>query len=188
MKKRSVVGPALTPNPVRSASPCGSGRRSRWSSIGINSYCKLAKASSISDWTPPARTTRHRMRDRPRIPDFPTPGSPCTTSTRLSPARTASTSASSTSDSLRRTVSRTVETAAILPGADVTPCRQPGGLATRGCDPRPAGLSLKVWQRGNHDHESGRCTLPAVALNRRTTDARSARRHGRAAMGPQGGA
>ena len=46
-----------TPSP--SASRCGPGRRSRRSSIGAHSWCRPAKASSISDSTPAARAMRH---------------------------------------------------------------------------------------------------------------------------------
>ena len=67
-----------------------------------------AKASSISDCTPATRSTRQPTACPARYSssaDLPTPGSPCTTSTRLSPARTASTSPSSTRRSARRSVS-----------------------------------------------------------------------------------
>jgi hypothetical protein len=53
-----AAGPALMPNADRSASRCGPGTASSRSSIGAHSWCSPAKASSISDWTPPARSMR----------------------------------------------------------------------------------------------------------------------------------
>jgi hypothetical protein len=108
IRNRSAAGPALRPNAVRSASRCGAGRRSRRSSIGAHSWCSTANASSISDWTPTARTTRQPGACPARYSNsavLPTPGSPRTTRVRLSPARTAATSRSSTPHSARRPVS-----------------------------------------------------------------------------------
>ena len=104
-RKRSGATPVVNPNAVPNASRCGGGRRSRRSSIDAHSCCSPAKASSISDCTPPARATRHPDACSTRCSskaDLPTPGSPRTTRTRLSPWRTASSSRSSTSRSLRR--------------------------------------------------------------------------------------
>ena len=56
-RNRSGTGPALMPNAVRTAAACGPGSTSSRSSSGAHTWCSPAKASSISDWTPAARTT-----------------------------------------------------------------------------------------------------------------------------------
>jgi hypothetical protein len=69
-----------------------------------HNWCNPAKVSTISDWTPAARTTRPGARPTTYSSNavLPTPGSPWITSARLSPDRTAWSSRSSTSRSLPR--------------------------------------------------------------------------------------
>ena len=97
------AAPRSMPNAVRSASRCGAGRSSRRPSIGAHNWCSVAKASSISDSTPAARSTRQsraacsaRRSNRALLP---TPASPCSTSARLSPLRTEFTICSSVAHS-----------------------------------------------------------------------------------------
>ena len=56
-RNRSGASPGLRPKTIRSASRCGPGSRSSRSRSGAHSWCRLAKASSISDSTPTARAT-----------------------------------------------------------------------------------------------------------------------------------
>ena len=109
-RNRSGGGPAATPSAVSNASRCGTGSCPARLSIGAHSWCSPANASSISDCTPTTRTTWYRESDaRPARYSssavLPAPGSPRTTSARLSPAPTASTSRSSAPHSARRSVS-----------------------------------------------------------------------------------
>jgi hypothetical protein len=96
------------------ARPIGAGREAGLSTARPTrnrSAAGPAKASSISDWTPAARSMRQPGALLPRYSSsavLPTPGSPCTTSARLSPARTASTSWAR----IRRSASRPVSSAA----------------------------------------------------------------------------
>ena len=104
-RNRSGAFPTPSPNATPSAFCCGAGSRSRRSSIGAHNCCKAANASSISDSIPTALEIRNP--DAESIADsssavLPTPGSPHTTSTRLCPPRTAASSRSSASRSLRR--------------------------------------------------------------------------------------
>ena len=58
-RNRSGAGPSRMPNATASASRCGPGSWSSRPSIGTHSWCSPANASSISDSTPQARTTRN---------------------------------------------------------------------------------------------------------------------------------
>jgi hypothetical protein len=94
----------------RSASPCCGGSRSRPPSIGEHNWWHTANASSISDCTPMARSTRHSAACSTRYSSnavLPTPASPDTTTARLSPADTASTNWSNVSRSGWRPISIT---------------------------------------------------------------------------------
>ena len=85
-RKRSGAAPVVSPNAVLSASRWGPGRRSSRSSIVPQNWCNPAKASSISDCTPAARTTRQpdpRSTAYSSSAVLPTPGSPRTTRVRL---------------------------------------------------------------------------------------------------------
>src|SRR5207249_1681472 len=142
-----------------------------------------AKASSISDCTPAARTTRNPGACSTRCSRsavLPTPASPRTTSALLSPAPTASMSRSSTSRSLRRPVSDarrlTGESLAILlvnrryTGAD-----RLQRLAIGGCDCNPPLLILGGIPKGGRQNDHRRT---AWALHDATSrgDARRNRR------------
>ena len=96
-RKPSGAAPAIRPKAVASASRCGSGRCPRRSSSGPHSWCSAANASSISDSTPTARTTRISAADSTAYRSsavFPTPASPHTTSAAPCPPRTPSSSPS----------------------------------------------------------------------------------------------
>jgi hypothetical protein len=58
-RKRSGATPPSRPSAVLIAACCGSGRCVRLPSSGMQSWCSPAKASSISDSTPAAPSTRH---------------------------------------------------------------------------------------------------------------------------------
>ena len=75
-------GPACMPKAVASASRCGPGRRSRWSSIGAHSWCRPENGSSTSDSTPVARASR-------QLGGAHSPGSPAELSSRPRPRRAA---------------------------------------------------------------------------------------------------
>jgi hypothetical protein len=99
-RNRSGGGPAATPSAIRSASRCGSGSRPACRNSGAQSRCRPLWASSISDSTPAPRATRQpAVAARPARSSsntvLSTPGSPQTTSARLPPPRTDSTSRSS---------------------------------------------------------------------------------------------
>jgi hypothetical protein len=107
MRNPSGAGPVLRPKVVRSASRWGAGRASRCASSGPHSWCSPAKGSSISEWTPTARTTWHPGACPARYSSsavLPTPASPCSTSTRLSPPPTDRRTRSSTPHSACRPV------------------------------------------------------------------------------------
>src|SRR3954453_11252193 len=104
-RNRSGAGPPLSPNVTPSASRCGTGRPSRPSNTGAHSWCSVANASSRSDSTPTARSTRMSTADAIAYSTsavFPIPASPRTTSTPLRPLRAASSSPPSTAHSSRR--------------------------------------------------------------------------------------
>jgi Na+/H+ antiporter NhaA len=104
-RNRSGDRPALNPNDVCRASCCGSGNRSVRSKNGAHTWCNPAKASSCSDCTPAACTTREPRACPAKYSSnavLPAPASPRTTSARLSPTRTAASSRSSVSRSSTR--------------------------------------------------------------------------------------
>jgi hypothetical protein len=70
--------------------------------------CKPANGNSISDRTPPLRTTRYPRACTARYSTsavFPAPGSPCTTTAWLSPKRTVASNLSRNEHSARRPIS-----------------------------------------------------------------------------------
>lgn len=97
--------PLLTPNAAPIAARCGLGSRSSRSSIGAHRVCSAANGGSISTSAPKARVTRKPDAASTAYSSsavLPTPGSPCSTSTRACPPRTTSDSSSSAAHSLDR--------------------------------------------------------------------------------------
>ena len=142
-RNRSGAAPSRSPKAVRSASRCGPGRSSSRSSIGAQIWWRPAKAISISDSMPAARTTR-QSDATPRACSnravLPTPDSPRRTRTELRPARTPATSCSSASHSRCRPInaepgSRPGTSTARIVEAHVLP------LQARAAGPRRGGPS-----------------------------------------------
>jgi hypothetical protein len=117
-------------------------------------------ASSISDSTPEARTTRHPVACSTAYSSkavLPTPGSPRTTSTPLRPARTAPSSRSSAAHSGPRPSSTTCRRYTTATRRDP---RLPGG-ATAGFEQHPRRHDLLRLHRGGrwHGRIGRRCRL-----------------------------
>ena len=95
MRNGSTDVPLSRPKATRRACACGGGSAGRRSCTGRRSRCRAAKASGASDSRPCVRRTRNCSAwavTASSSADFPTPGSPSTTSAPARPARASSSS------------------------------------------------------------------------------------------------